>query len=62
MAGYPYESPLGAAIMGRSKGEIVTIETGNGLEQYRIIEIRRKESRLERFARIGEWLDQFRVN
>lgn len=35
-----YESPLGAALMNRSKGDTVTIETGSGLKAYRILEIR----------------------
>lgn len=33
------QSPLGAALMGRVKGDTVTIETANGSREYRIIEI-----------------------
>lgn len=34
------QSPLGAAIMNRKKGEVVTIETTKGQKVYRILEIR----------------------
>jgi transcription elongation factor GreA len=33
-------SPLGAALIGHAKGEIVEVKTGNGLQTYRIVEIR----------------------
>ncbi|MDO8536757.1 MAG: GreA/GreB family elongation factor [bacterium] len=35
-----YESPLGAALMNRSKGDTVTIEAGKGSKTYRIVAIR----------------------
>ncbi|MGC9968905.1 MAG: transcription elongation factor GreA [Minisyncoccia bacterium] len=35
-----YQSPLGAALIGRAKGDDVTIKTVDGPRTYRIIEIR----------------------
>jgi transcription elongation factor GreA len=35
-----YESPLGATLMGHLKGDAITIQTRNGSNAYRIIEIR----------------------
>jgi len=35
-----YQSPLGAALMGRAKGDTVTIQTASGSRIYRILEIR----------------------
>ncbi|MBU6500879.1 MAG: GreA/GreB family elongation factor [Patescibacteria group bacterium] len=35
-----YVSPLGAALMNRSKGDLVTIQTANGFRAYKIIEVR----------------------
>ena len=35
-----HQSPLGAALMGRSKGEAATVQTVSGPKIYRIIEIR----------------------
>lgn len=35
-----HQSPLGAALMGRAKGGSVTIQTGKGLKEYLILEIR----------------------
>lgn len=34
------ESPLGAALMGRGKGDTVTVQTGRGLKEYCILEIK----------------------
>lgn len=34
------QSPLGAAIMNRKKGEVVTIETTKGQKEYKILEIK----------------------
>jgi transcription elongation GreA/GreB family factor len=33
-------SPLGAALIGHANGDIVEVKTGNGLQTYRIVEIR----------------------
>ncbi len=35
-----FSSPLGAALMGRKKGDAVTIKTASGARTYRIIEVR----------------------
>lgn len=35
-----YQSPLGAALMGHMKGDIVRIQTGSGSRAYHILEIR----------------------
>ena len=34
-----YRSPLGAALMGHAKNDEITIQTGNGPQAYRILEI-----------------------
>lgn len=34
------KSPLGAALMGRAKGDVVTIKTASGSKEYRILEVR----------------------
>jgi transcription elongation GreA/GreB family factor len=34
-----YKSPLGSALMNRGKGDMVAVKTGNGSQEYRIIEI-----------------------
>lgn len=34
-----YQSPLGAALLNRKKGDAVTIETGSGTQRYLILEI-----------------------
>lgn len=35
-----YVSPLGAALMGRVKGDVVNIKTGTGSKTYRVLEVR----------------------
>ncbi len=35
-----YQSPLGAALMGRGAGDMVTIRTGSGSKEYTILEVR----------------------
>ncbi len=35
-----HQSPLGAALIGHAKGDIVTIQTGSGSRTYHILEIR----------------------
>ena len=35
------ESPVGAALLGRKIGETIEVETQNGIELYKILEIRR---------------------
>jgi len=35
-----YQSPLGAALMSHGEGDSVTIETGSGRKEYRILEIK----------------------
>jgi transcription elongation factor GreA len=34
-----HESPLGAALMHHAKGDVISIKTGKGFQEYRIVEI-----------------------
>ena len=35
-----YQSPLGAALMGRSRGEVVEVQTPKGIIKYSIVEVK----------------------
>ena len=37
------ESPIGAALMGKTLGEVVSVSTAAGLKEYKIVEISRAE-------------------